>query len=122
MAKRILVVDDEPDIVKVVVFRLKKEGYDVQVAMDGQQGVDLTKTIKPDLILLDITLPKMNGYEVCERIKTDEAIKHIPIVFMTASVSTGVFSDRFPKTGAQGYVSKPFDFQQLLSEIHKFLN
>jgi CheY-like chemotaxis protein len=122
MAKRILVVDDEPDIVKVVVFRLKKEGYDLQIAIDGQQGLELAKTMKPDLILLDITLPKMNGYEVCERIKTDEALKHIPIIFMTASVSAGAFNERFSSTGAQGYVSKPFDFQHLLDEIHKFLN
>ena len=122
MAKRILVIDDEPDIVKVVVFRLKKEGYDLQVAVDGQHGVDLARTRKPDLILLDITLPKMNGYEVCAQIKADEAIKHIPIIFMTASMSTGSFYERFATTGAQGYVFKPFDFQHLLNEIHKFLN
>ncbi len=122
MGKRILVVDDEPDIVKVVVFRLKKEGYDVQVAVDGQQGVEIAKTMNPDLILLDITLPKMNGYEVCEHIKIDAALKHIPVIFMTASVSAGSFSERFPATGAQGYVAKPFDFQELLGQIQKWLN
>jgi CheY-like chemotaxis protein len=122
MTKSILVVDDEPDIVKVVAFRLKKEGYDVHVAVDGAQGLALAETIKPDLILLDITLPKMSGYEVCERIKKNEGLKQIPIIFMTASLGEGHFAEMFPKTGAQGHVFKPFEFQSLLNEMHKFLN
>jgi len=122
MTKRILVVDDEPDIIKVVTFRLKKEGYDIQIAVDGEQGLALAETTKPDLILLDITLPKVSGYEVCERIKKNEALKQIPIIFMTASLGAGHFKDMFPKTGAQGYVFKPFEFQNLLNEIRKFLN
>ncbi len=120
-AKRILVVDDEPDIVKVVSFRLRKEGYDVEVAVDGEQGLTMASSVHPDLILLDVTLPKMSGYEVCSRIKEDEALKQIPVIFMTASLGAGHFNDMFPKTGAQGYVFKPFEFQRLLSEIEKFL-
>jgi len=122
MAKKILIVDDEPDIVKVVGFRLKKEGYAVEVAVDGQQGLDMAASIHPDLVLLDITLPKINGYEVCKRLKADEKLKDIPVVFMTASLSTGGFAENFPLTGAQGYVFKPFDYQNLLNEIQKFLS
>lgn len=122
MGKKILVIDDEPDIVKVVVFRLKNEGYDLEAAMDGQQGLERAKTMDPDIILLDITLPKMNGYEVCERLKAEEATRNIPVIFMTASVSAGPFHERFASTGAQGYVAKPFDFPQLLREIQRFIN
>jgi len=121
MAKRILVVDDEPDIIKVVVFRLKNEGYDVQVATDGEQAVKLAWEMNPDLILLDITLPKMNGYEVCGKIKANGALKRVPVIFMTASLGTGHFNEMFPKTQAQGYVFKPFEFQDLLKEMKKFL-
>jgi len=122
MAKKILIVDDEPDIVKVVSFRLKKEGYDVEAAVDGQQGLDMAFNIHPDLILLDVTLPKMNGYEVCRRLKADAELKDIPVVFMTASLATGGFAENFPSTGAQGYIFKPFDYEKLLAEIHKFLS
>lgn len=121
MAKKILIVDDEPDIVKVVGFRLKKEGYLVEIAVDGQQGLEMALAVHPDLILLDVTLPKMNGYEVCKRLKSDEKLKEIPVVFMTASLATGGFAENFPSTGAQGYVFKPFDYQHLLNEIQKFL-
>ena len=121
MAKKILIVDDEPDIVKVVSFRLQKEGYTVTAAVDGQQGLELAAAVCPDLILLDVTLPKVNGYEVCKRLKASEALKAIPVVFMTASLATGGFAENFPSTGAQGYVFKPFDYQHLLNEIQKFL-
>ena len=80
-AKKILVVDDEPDILSVIAFRLKKSGYEIVTAGDGKETLDLMQNWKPDLILLDIQLPVMDGYEVCRRIKADEELKHIPIVF-----------------------------------------
>lgn len=122
MKKRVLIVDDEPDIVKVVAFRLNKEGYEVSIATDGEKALEALDKNKPDIVLLDITLPRLNGYEVCARMKASEVLKDIPVIFVTASLSTEEFEQRFLKTGAQGYVFKPFEFDVLSQKIKDIMN
>ena len=81
---RLLLVDDEPSIVKMVGKRLEVEGFDVLIAMDGQEALNKAQSEQPDLIILDLMLPKLNGYEVCTMLKQDTRHQHIPIVIFTA--------------------------------------
>ncbi len=121
MAKKILVVDDEPDIVKVITFRLKKEGYEVIAARDGQEALDLAKKEIPDLVLLDLRLPFISGYKVCESLKADENLKKIRIVFLTASIVEGDIIKRVKEFKADAYLIKPFDSAKLLEIVKKFV-
>ncbi len=120
MAGKILVVDDEPDILKMVTFRLKKEGYEVITAMDGQEALDLANRERPDLVLLDLRLPVMDGYEVCKALKADENLKQIPVVFLTASVASSIV-EKVKAFKAEGYLIKPFDPVKLLETVKKFI-
>lgn len=118
--KRILVVDDELDMLMVIKLRLEAGGFEVATATDGLEGLNMARKIKPDLIVLDIMLPKMNGYKVSRFLKFDEAYKDIPIVMLTAlggdqDRSTGI------ETGADAYLTKPFESQELLATVRKFL-
>lgn len=118
--KRILVVDDEPDMLLAIKMRLEATGYQVLTATDGMEGLNMARREKPDLIILDIMLPKMNGYKVSRLLKFDEEYKHIPIVMLTALAgendrTTGV------QTGADAYITKPFETAQLLDTIRRFL-
>jgi len=117
---RILLVDDEPSIVKMVGKRLEVEGFDVVVAMDGQEGLTKAQTDRPDLIILDLMLPKLNGYEVCTMLKQDTRFQKIPIMMFTAKAQ-----DKDEKLGmecgANAYVRKPFRAQELLEKIRSLL-
>ena len=84
--KRILIVEDEPALAKLTSFRLKSAGYEVIIAVDGRQGLKMAGKERPDLIVLDLELPVMDGYEVCRRLKDNESLKDIPVVILTASV------------------------------------
>ncbi len=118
--KKILLVDDEKDLVDTVSFRLKASGYDVVTAYDGQEALTKTRLEKPDLIVLDLMLPKMDGYKVCRMLKFDERYKDIPIVMFTARVQD---SDKKmgEEVGADAYITKPFDPQNLLSKVKELL-
>ena len=118
--KKILIVDDEPDILKAVTFRVKKMEYEVVTATNGQEALDLIQKEEPDLILLDIELPVMNGYEVCQRVKTNEKLKHIPIIFLTAS-SASKIAEKVKEFNADDYLIKPFDSEELLKKIKNFI-
>ncbi len=120
MGKKILVVDDEPDILKVVTFRLKKFGYEILEAVDGQKALHLIEKERPDLILLDLRLPVMDGYEVCRRVKADEKLKDIPVVILTASVTSDM-QIKIEQLKADDYVIKPFDSEMLLAKVKHFL-
>ena len=117
---RILLVDDEPSIVKMVGKRLEVEGFDVLIATDGQDGLTKAQTERPDLIILDLMLPKLNGYEVCTMLKQDARYHQIPIVLFTAKAQ-----DKDEKLGMQcgadAYVRKPFRAQELLEHIRALL-
>ena len=120
MTKKILVVDDEPDIRKIVTFRLKKAGYEIATATNGQEALDSAQKEKPDLILLDLRLPIIDGYEVCRRLKTDQELKHIPVILLTAS-SAGKIAEKTKEFKADDYLIKPFDPEKLLAKVKKFL-
>ena len=118
--ERILIVDDEKDIVESVQFRLEFEGFECLAAHDGEDALSRAKKESPNLILLDVMLPKMNGYQVCRLLKSDENYKHIPIIMITAKVQE---SDKFwgKESGADDYVTKPFDMEELIQKIQGYL-
>jgi len=117
---RILVVDDEPDVVSLLTLMLKSQGYDVIAATDGQSGLEKARTETPDLILLDIMLPRLDGYKVARMLKYDEKYSHIPIIMLTAKVQE---KDREMgmETGADEYMTKPFDTGTLLAKVKAIL-
>ncbi len=111
--KNILIVEDEKNIAKVLAYNIKKEGYDCDIAFDGEEGLEKALSGRFDLILLDIMLPKMNGFEICERVRYKS---QVPIIFVTAREEE---KDKILglETGADDYVTKPFSFRELLSRI-----
>lgn len=121
MAKKILIVDDEANIVKLLKNRLKKiGGYKVIVAQDGQDGLELARNEKPDLILLDLMLPKLNGYKLCRMLKFDQKYKHIPIIIFTARAQKS--DEKLGlEVGANAYITKPFRSETLLTKIKELL-
>ena len=120
MGKRILIVDDEPDILKVAVYRLKKAGYEVISAEDGGTGLNLAFKEKPDLILLDLRLPVMDGFDVCQQLKSNPEFKNIPVILFTASSDKAV-EEKAKEIGADGHLMKPFEPQELLEIVKRFI-
>jgi len=120
MSKRILLIEDERDLVETLTFRLQTNDYDVVVAYDGQEGLNRAKSEKPDLIILDLMLPKIDGYKVCRMLKFDEKYKKIPILMFTARAQD---SDKQmgEQVGADAYITKPFDPKVLLGKIEELL-
>jgi two-component system alkaline phosphatase synthesis response regulator PhoP len=118
--QRILLVDDEPSIVKMVGKRLEVEGFEVLVAMDGQEALTKARGEAPDLIVLDLMLPKLNGYEVCTMLKQDTRFQHIPIVLFTAKAQEKD-EQLGMECGANAYVRKPFRAQELLEKIRALI-
>lgn len=120
MGKTILLVDDEKDLVETVSFRLQAAGYEVVPAYDGQEGLEKARSLKPNLIILDLMLPRMDGYKVCRLLKFDEKYKGIPVIMFTARAQD---SDRQMglQVGADAYITKPFEPQVLLNKIKELL-
>ncbi len=118
--KRILVVDDEVDLVETVRFSLELEGFEVLVAYNGEEGLNLARKENPDLILLDLMLPKLDGYKVCRLLKFDERYKHIPILMLTAKTQEKDKEMGF-ETGANEYLTKPFDMDELMKKVKGYL-
>jgi len=119
--KKILVVDDEPDILKVTSIRLKKLGYNVLTAVGGKEALDTMRSENPDLVLLDLVMPFMNGAEVCEQIKNDKTLKHIPIILFTASGNGAMTAEQIKKIGADDYIVKPFEPEELMGKVEDIL-
>jgi len=117
---RVLVVYDEPDLVRVLEFGLKASGYTVEVASDGQEGLKKAREIKPDVILLDLMLPKLDGYKVCRLLKFDDRFKHIPIIILSARTQEGDQTLAL-EMGANRFVTKPYDFAEILGYIETLL-
>ena len=122
MSKKILVVDDEPNIVKLVESRLKASGYDVATAKDGQDAIAKAKQIKPDLILLDIMMPGMNGQEVLKELKKDASVSAIPVIMLTAKQETDDIVKSIVNGGAVDYIVKPFIATDFLKKINTALS
>lgn len=118
--KRVLIVDDEPDVVESVKFRLELENIECLKAYDGEAALQIVKKEKPDLILLDIMLPKINGYKVARLLKFDDNYKSIPIIMLTARTQERDIK-LGEETGADKYVTKPFDLEMLVDVVKEYL-
>jgi len=119
--KKILVVEDSQDIRNILYMRLLINGYDVIVAEDGQQGLDKAKNENPDLIILDLMLPKIDGYEVCRMLKFDDKFKNMPIIILSA-LDQQEDREKATKSGADAYFIKPFDLELLLTKIKNLIS
>ncbi len=118
--KRILVVDDEEDLVVMISKALRYKGYEVITANDGQEGLEKAKTQKPDLIVLDLMLPRINGYKVCGLLKKDTRYAKIPIILLTAKANAEDIG-LGKKVGADAYITKPYERDVLLSKIEELI-
>ncbi len=120
MSKKILIIEDEKDIIELLDFNLSKDGFEVLSAQTGEDGLRLARTNSPDLILLDLMLPGINGLDICKLLKADQKTGHIPIVMLTAKdedidVVTGL------EVGADDYITKPFSPKVLIARIRTVL-
>lgn len=120
MSKKILVIDDAPSVIQLMEYWLKKAGFEILVAQDGLAGFELAKKKKPDLILLDVMIPKLDGYSVCRLLKMDESYAKIPIILVTAREEQDD-KDRGKEVGAEGYLEKPVTEEILLKKIKEFV-
>ena len=120
MAKKILIADDEQNIVISLEFLMKREGFTVCIAADGQEAIDKVRSETPDLVLLDIMMPRKNGYEVCQEIRSDPQLQGTRILMLTAKgremeVTKGL------AMGADAYMTKPFSTRDLVAKIRELL-
>jgi len=120
MSKRILVVEDQDDNRRILRDLLTASGYELIEAVDGEQGLAAAQQEHPDLILMDIQLPGIDGYEVTRRIKANEALRSIPIIAVTSYALSGDDQKAF-EAGCDAYVTKPFSPRQLLAKIKEYL-
>ena len=120
MSKRILLIEDDADMVEAVKLRLEANNYEVLIARDGPEGLEMARTENPDLIILDIMLPKMDGFNVCRMLKFDEKFKKIIIIILSAKVQKSDI-ERGTEVGADAYVTKPFKSEELLAKINELL-
>jgi two-component system alkaline phosphatase synthesis response regulator PhoP len=124
--KRILVVDDEPDFCSIVQGNLEKEGFAVEVAYDGAQGLEKVKANPPDAVVLDVMMPEMDGYAVCKELKSDEKLAGIPVLMLTA-VASHVSSTRYShydgmSMEADDYLPKPASAEEITESLKGLLN
>ncbi len=120
MAKKIVLAEDEPQIARLIEFKLKKEGYQVTWKENGKEALEAIKAEEPDLVILDVMMPVMDGYEVLRRLKEDENLKSIPVIMLTAraqerDVVKGI------DLGAEDYITKPFHPAELLARVKRIL-
>ncbi|MBI3925906.1 MAG: response regulator [Armatimonadetes bacterium] len=120
MSKRILIVDDEPHVLEVIRVTLEDFGFELMEAMDGETVFQIVSDAPPDIILLDVNMPRKDGYQVCSELKQNPSTRHIPVILITVrnqpeDLRTG------REAGADGYLTKPFTPLALLSELHEHL-
>ena len=118
---KILISEDNPDIRKILVMRLEINGYDVIQAKDGEEAVDKIKKDRPALVILDLMMPKISGFEVCRMIKFDDKYKDMPIIVLSA-LDQQADRERAIENGADAYFIKPFDLELLLSKIKSLVS
>jgi len=118
--KKILIVDDEADIIEILQFVLESNGYECITATDGEEGLKRAKEEKPDLILLDVMMPKINGYKISRLLKYDSKYKNIPILMLTARSQE---EDKVlgEETGADEYITKPFKIDYVVDKVKEYL-
>jgi len=121
MAKKVLIVDDEANIVISLEFLMEQAGYDIRVAKNGQEALEQVTEFRPDLVLLDVMMPKINGFEVCRRIREEPAWQNIKIVMLTAK-GREVEVTKGLALGADSYITKPFSTKELMAEVRRMLD
>ena len=120
MAKKILIVDDEPNIVISLEFLMKKEGFEVAVANDGDEALAMVASFNPDMLLLDVMMPKKSGFEVCEALRADPERAGLKIVMLTAKGRDTEMAKGLA-IGADAYVTKPFSTKELVDKVKEML-
>ena len=120
MTQKILIVDDEPNIVMSLEFLLKKEGFQIDTAGDGDAALDKVKSFGPDLVLLDVMMPKKSGFEVCEILRADASLSNLRIIMLTAK-GREVEREKGLALGADDYITKPFSTQEVVERVRELL-
>ena len=119
-SKKILIVDDEQDIVETLKFMLEAQGYECFCAYDGESGLNMAKELIPDLMILDVMMPKINGYKISRLLKYDNKYKDIPIIMITARSQE---EDKVigQETGVNDYITKPFELAEVINKVNEYL-
>ena len=120
MAKKVLICDDEPYIIESLSYLVKREGYEVITAEDGEEGLSKAREVLPDLVFLDVMMPKKSGFEVCRQLKKDEKTKGIHTIILTAR-GEELDERRGKEAQADEYLTKPFSPRKLSARIHEIL-
>ena len=118
--RNVVCIEDEPEMIDLIRLILGRKGFELTGAMGGREGPEAIRRVRPDLVLLDLRLPVIDGLEVCKKVKADEKLKDIPIILFTASMNSII--DRVKEVGADGYLIKPFNQEQLAAVLKKFLD
>jgi len=121
MPKRILIVDDEPNIVLSLEFLMRKSGYEVSTASDGDQALTAVDTAAPDLMLLDVMMPKKDGYQVCQTLRERPELQNMRIIMLTAR-GRDVEREKGLSLGADDYITKPFSTQEVVDKVRQLLD
>ena len=120
MSKRILIVDDEPNILISIEFLMKREGYDVAIARDGEEGLAAIRAQPPDLVVLDVMMPKRDGFEVCTEVRADRSLSDVRILMLTAKGREAEIKKGLA-LGADAYIPKPFSTHELVAKVKALL-
>ena len=118
--KRILIVEDEIELNEMIKIRLEANGFEISTAFDGQEGLEKARKLEPDLIILDLMLPKLDGYKVCGLLKSDSRFNKIPIIVFTA-LAQNSNKEMGMELGADAYITKPFQSEVLLTKIKELI-
>jgi DNA-binding response OmpR family regulator len=117
---RILIVDDEPNIVLALQLLMRREGYEIQAVDNGEEAVLAVRDFQPDLVLLDVMLPRMDGYEVCQRIRADPSLKDVSVIMLTAK-GREAEREKGLALGADYYITKPFSTREVVRKVKEVL-
>lgn len=120
MSKKVLIVDDEPNILMSVEFLMRREGYEVATVADGQEAIDLLGEFRPDLMILDVMMPRKNGFEVCAEVRADPRLSAMPILMLTAKGREAEMKKGL-SLGADAYITKPFSTHELVLKVNELL-
>ncbi|WP_339623846.1 response regulator [uncultured Winogradskyella sp.] len=118
--KKIIIVDDEPNIVMTLEYTFKKHNFEVYIARDGSEALEILKSVIPDVIMLDVMMPKVDGYQTLKLIKENKQLKHTKVVFLTAKNKASDI-EKGLKLGADKYLTKPFSVKKIVSEINALI-
>lgn len=120
MSKKVLIADDEQNIVISLEFLLRREGFDVSVALDGEEALKMARAEKPDLVLLDVMMPKMNGFDVCQALRADPDLAGTRVLMLTAKGREAEVNKGLG-LGADAYMTKPFSTKELVARVRSLL-